>query len=293
MTTTLNVGSNGMGSWGYDMIDPLLHHTFPHTQITHDPSRPSDLVVLSHFTGHENIPFNCPYIIWSGEAYRVRNIPSFAPPLIEINTAHHAGVNNSLYFPQLVTEISKTARPSPNKEKKWCAAYAFGHSVLQREQLFRGLRARERTCYSFGRCSPTPDSPFILTRDDRTQNGAAFGDFGFIIAMENSIVPGYVTEKIGHAFNAGSVPIYWGDRAGIEELCNPAAFINVLDYPTIDKAAETIIGIWRDKQKLQKYLDVAEVGTPTLRDYEAVYTEYRPWMAPFVNRLREAFPDLH
>ena len=293
MTNTLNVGSDGMGSWGFGIVDPLLWHTFPHTQITHDPTRPSDLVVLSHFKTAEHIPFTCPYITWSGEAYRVSHRPAHSSPLLEINTAHHAGINNSLYFPHLITEVPNTQRPTPNCAKKWCAAYAFGHAVPQREHLFRSMRARESTCYSFGRCSPTADSPFSLSRNDRAQNGKAFRAFGFVVAMENSVVPGYVTEKIGHAFNAGSVPIYWGDRAGVESFFNPDAFINVLDYPTIDKAAESIVEIWRDRQKLQKYLDVAEVGTPMLRDYEAIYTEYRPWMAPFVNRLREAFPDLH
>jgi hypothetical protein len=120
-----------------------------------------------------------------------------------------------------------------------------------------------------------------------------FSEFGFIVAMENRVMPGYVTEKIGHAFNAGAVPIYWGDTNSVNELFNPAAFINFSDYSNAAEAADTIVNIWRDKQKLQKYLDAPIVLNNTLRDYEAVYTEYRPWQAPFVNTLRDTFPDLN
>ena len=65
------------------------------------------------------------------------------------------------------------------------------------------------------------------------------------------------------------------------------------DYPSIEKVADTVVEIWRDKQKLQKYLDAPIAASNMLSDYEAVYTEYRPWQKPFVDRLRDAFPDLN
>lgn len=47
----------------------------------------------------------------------------------------------------------------------------------------------------------------------------------FHIAYENSMWPGYVTEKILHGFLGESIPIYWGSPC-VEMDFNPDAFIN-------------------------------------------------------------------
>lgn len=288
--STLNIGSDGMGSWGFNILDPLIQRAFPHSIITHDTSRPYDLVIRSHFARLETTKFTCPYITWSGEAYRAPLLPD-RKPLFELDTVLRPHVENSVYFPHLVAEIAHTERPVSIGSKKWCAAYAFSNRVRQREELFQALRAREPTCYAFGPSCKTHDNPFELARSHRESNGTMFGDFGFVVAMENCVAPGYVTEKIGHAFNAGSVPIYWGDGNAVSDLFNPAAFVNVGDYGSPTKAAETVIEIWRDKQKLRRYLDVPIVLNDRLRDFEAIRTEYRPWQKLAIDRLRETFPD--
>ena len=61
----------------------------------------------------------------------------------------------------------------------------------------------------------------------------------FSIACENSSHPGYTTEKIVEAFAAHNIPIYWGDP----EVCrvfNPRAFINVMDYPSVDAVVQRV-----------------------------------------------------
>ena len=47
----------------------------------------------------------------------------------------------------------------------------------------------------------------------------------FHLAYENSMFPGYVTEKILHGFLGESIPIYWGSPC-VEMDFNPNAFIN-------------------------------------------------------------------
>jgi len=289
---SLNVGSDGMGSWGYGLVEPLLARTFPHTVITYDQGKSFDLVVRSHFQRMEPTQnYTCPYLTWSGEAYRVNSRPDYAP-LIEINTAHH-NISNNLYIPHLITEHKHTARPAPHTSKERCCAYAFSNRVSEREHLFLGMRRREPSCHSFGCSVPTHDNPFSLAQGGRHQNAEMFKKHGFAyaVAMENRIAPGYITEKIGNAYLADTVPIYWGDSAAITEMFNPASFINVLDYPTIDKAAETAVNIWSDPQKYQKYLDAPITVNNKLADLEAVYTEYRPWQKLFVDTLRDTFPD--
>jgi hypothetical protein len=53
--------------------------------------------------------------------------------------------------------------------------------------------------------------------------------YKFVIAFENSSAPGYNTEKLSHAIEACSMPIYWGDPE-IGRSFNPGRFINAHDY---------------------------------------------------------------
>lgn len=53
-------------------------------------------------------------------------------------------------------------------------------------------------------------SRFPLHRGSVPNKNAAMRQYKFALAYENSIFPGYVTEKLFEVFFAGCVPIYWG-----------------------------------------------------------------------------------
>ena len=120
-----------------------------------------------------------------------------------------------------------------------------------------------------------------------------FKDFGFIMAIENSCIDGYMTEKIGYAYKSGAVPLYGGHTDTVNSFFNPDSFVNIVNYNTIEHAAISVTQIWKDKQKLQPFLDAPITVNNKLADYEAIYTDYRPWQNPMVTALREAFPDLN
>lgn len=61
----------------------------------------------------------------------------------------------------------------------------------------------------------------------------------FNICFEPYSHPGYVTEKILHAFYAGTVPIYWGSQT-INSDFNPNAFINAHSFESFDDLIEYI-----------------------------------------------------
>ena len=274
-------------------MDPLISRALGAT-VTHDTERRPDLFVKGHnFVGGkrgQKIYPDVPYIICSGEAVPVPWNGRQAP-LFELNT-FHCDRPRSIHFPHLLAEIRDIARPDPMPAKRWCLAYSNSNPVAIRNAVFAALKRREPTCYAFGRCMTSADRPFSLKRDEREQNGQRFREFAFYIAMENRITPGYLTEKIGHAFNAGTVPLYWGDTACVNSFFNRDAFINVLDFTTTDKLAEHVINVWRDPQKLQRYLD-APIFAPgdLFQEYRKIYTEYAPWQRPAYDALLEAFPD--
>lgn len=63
--------------------------------------------------------------------------------------------------------------------------------------------------------------------------------YKFNLALENSIVRGYVTEKILEPFAAVTVPIYWGSDI-VKDDFNPESFINVEDYASVDSLMREI-----------------------------------------------------
>lgn len=289
----LVVGSDGMGSWCKQFVIPLLERTFPHTKIEFSTDKKPDLVLRSHFQSMETpAPYSCPYITWSGESYRVKHKAEY-DPIMEINTVNDKAIPNNLYIPHLIAEFETIIkRPTEIPPKKYCCAYTFTSRIPERERFFWSMRIKESSCFAFGDSCHTKDNPFELPRTKRKENSNAFKEFGFLVAMENKIAPGYLTEKIGNAFNSGTIPIYWGDTSTVSDFFNPASYIDVSDFSSPDKAAEYAIELWRDPQKLQKYLDAPITLTSTLEDYFAVYNAYRPWQKPFVDILRETFPDL-
>lgn len=289
----LVVGSDGMGSWTKDFLTPLFQRTFPHTTILYDKEKKPDIVIRSHFHNIEKEPeYSCPYISWSGESYRVKPKKDF-DPILEINTIKDSSISNNFYMPHLIAEFNTIIkRPTEIPPKKYCCAYTFSNRVPQRERLFWSMRVKEPTCFAFGASCHTRNNPFELPMSRRGENSNAFKEFGFLVAMENKIAPGYLTEKIGYAYNSGTVPIYWGDCDTVSEFFNPESYIDVSTFLSPDKAAEYVIEVWRDPQKLQRYLEKPITVNSKLEDYFAIYTAYRPWQKPFIDILRETFPDL-
>lgn len=69
--------------------------------------------------------------------------------------------------------------------------------------------------------------------------------YKFTLAIENSRVDGYATEKIIDPFLAKSLPIYWGNPH-IGSDYHPNAMVNLMDYDSIDEAVQEIIRMDQD-----------------------------------------------
>lgn len=78
-------------------------------------------------------------------------------------------------------------------------------------------------------------------------------NYKFTIAFENVSMPGMTTEKLVQAFEAGSIPIYWGDPL-VTEVFNDEAFINCNDYKGWDEVIERIKELDQDDEKYMKML---------------------------------------
>jgi hypothetical protein len=120
-----------------------------------------------------------------------------------------------------------------------------------------------------GRCMHSETGPegvsLPKTRDTRYNlylKRNAIGRFMFNMAFENSLEPGYVTEKPFDALIAGTVPVYLGDAEHLKTL---------LPHP---KAAIFVADFHGDYAKLVEYLLY-------LTRNETAYEEHRAWRHTF------------
>lgn len=81
----------------------------------------------------------------------------------------------------------------------------------------------------------------------------ALQEYRFTIAWENSMSPGYVTEKLLEPLAAGSIPIYAGGSFAHTDF-NSKAFIDVNKFENIHQAIEYILQVDNDPVLQQQYL---------------------------------------
>lgn len=78
-------------------------------------------------------------------------------------------------------------------------------------------------------------------------------NYKFSICYENTLYPGYFTEKLFHAKTAGTVPIYWAD-SNISKDFNTKSFINLYDFDNnVDKLIEYIKIVDQDNILYNEY----------------------------------------
>lgn len=102
---------------------------------------------------------------------------------------------------------------------------------------------------------------------------AFISGFKFNLALENSMLDGYVTEKITDAFGASTVPIYWGGCMAKTDF-NPLSFINVADYPSIDAFIKDLKAIDADTDRYLELLHQPSLMPETIDRLDCQLEEY-------------------
>jgi Glycosyltransferase family 10 (fucosyltransferase) C-term len=83
---------------------------------------------------------------------------------------------------------------------------------------------------------------------------AVLQKYTFNLCPENSLYPGYITEKIPEAFYAGCIPITWVDP-NVEYDFNPLAMINLM--PMVHQEFKPFIEFLKQPQSLEQFADQA------------------------------------
>lgn len=106
---------------------------------------------------------------------------------------------------------------------KFCA-FMYNQRHEHREDLFRKLSSYKQVDGLSKSCSTMPVQPSLFRPFDNAVE--RYKPYKFVISCENSIQPGYITEKIISAMLANTIPIYWGTQ-DISTHFNPKSFIQV------------------------------------------------------------------
>jgi hypothetical protein len=75
-----------------------------------------------------------------------------------------------------------------------------------------------------------------------------FGQYRYVLCPENDHFPGYVTEKILHAYAMGAVPIYWGGLTKHQGL-NPDSMIRIKPDVSLELQIARIANLQSDAYK--------------------------------------------
>lgn len=201
--------------------------------------------------GYEHLKYgHCIKIFWSGENI----IPDLN--LCDYAIALTDTVCHDRIFRFYLTTIydSDTAYLKMDREKllqrKFCN-FVYSNtkwSAPYREQIFRKLSEYKRVDSGGG---------FLNNIGYNVSDKLKFqSEYKFSLAIENSSLYGYTTEKIYHPFLSRSLPVYWGNP-NVGAYYNTGSFVDVMSFPSLEDAIEEIIRLDKDDEA---YLE--KVTTP-------------------------------
>ena len=233
----------------------ILRIAFPDRNIVIDNEKKPHLIVRSEHIKTKVVfskayqKWNAPYITFSGEYWTIRKkrYRRNGPPLAEIVSTTPSN-KRQLYFPFMAWGGLLPVRLHTNSSQRKFLAYIASNCVKKRDQFFALIKARCKDAEALGVCS-NPNN--MRTAGNWGDLDAVYAQYQFGFAMENHQVPGYITEKIINVFRGGAIPIYWGDSKTVASYFNPDAFIDVSKFKTFEAAADFIVKLSQDPERMR------------------------------------------
>jgi alpha(1,3/1,4) fucosyltransferase len=166
------------------------------------------------------------------------------------------------------TDYFSGKNPYPDRPKTKAYCIAYNNPVKIRLDMIEKLRRLGRSVEIWGKHTGN-----WFYRED--QKMRIYSDYRFCICFENTIYPGYNTEKLIHAKTAGCVPLYWGSQK-VDVDFNSRSYLNMADFPSMDAFVERVIEIENDPAKLASIQSESLFNTlpslePMLLDIKRVF----------------------
>ena len=213
-----------------------------------DPQTPH-LLIYSAF-GSEHIYYDCIKLYYTGE----NDVPDFNQCDYAISSHFLQLGNRHLRLPlyTIYKEFELLNKAHENVhvdafERKFCSVVVSNstYAAPERIEIIDAIEQYKPLAYG---------GMFRNNVGGRVPNKMAFiTQYKFNIALENSLVDGYTTEKIIEPMVAQTIPIYWGNSMVNKEF-NPQSYINISDYDNYDRAVKAIEALDQDKNSYMQML---------------------------------------
>ena len=219
---------------------------------------PADYVICSDFCGPDPRQIRFPYwmemLDWGKEGF----------DLGTVNRRH----GRLLSIDRLLQPLGDAFLAKPFK-----AAAFMSHLHGPRRQLIDAVR-RVMPVDGYG---PAFDASLADHESSGFTKCHVLAGYGFNLCPENSLFPGYSTEKIPEAFDADCLPITWADPA-VRFDFNPRAFVNLCTDGELDPHGRPLLPDLT-AERLQRHAD-----EPLLRA--------RPTLGPLVDFIQRMIAGL-
>lgn len=133
--------------------------------------------------------------------------------------------------------------PFIEKQKNKFCSIVFNNRSPHRIEVIEKLNK-----YKLVDCYGKPFNNWFYGEDTKI---SVLSDYKFNICFENSISPGYYTEKLIHAKIAGCLPLYWADH-NCEQDFNKKSFLNLYNFNSLDEFVEKIIELDNNESEYKK-----------------------------------------
>lgn len=211
-----------------------------------DETDPDFLICSPLGKPYEYMKYDCPRIMYTGEFLSA----DFTALDYFIGYDDISFGDRAFRFPLFLFNDDAVASPAVPitedeavqilRSKEFFCNYIFGHDTALgiREKILEGLSAYKRV-----ECAGTHrnNMPNGLTYNMHTKI-PFMEKCKFSIAAESVCYPGFTSEKIGHAFQTHTIPIYFGDP-NIYKAFNEEAFVDYSRFPDVESLVKKVIEI--------------------------------------------------
>lgn len=209
-----------------------------------------DYLFCSVYNNYEYCRFSGVRIFYTGECFSPDfNIVDYAISFDDIQFKDRAIQMPYFAFSMINQKLDMekggiVSKEDLKKKDRFCNFIYSHEGIPERKLLFDKLSGYKKV----------DSAGIFLNNMPEYSLGSTFSDkikfqrnYKFSIACENYVYPGYITEKIAHAFVSGTIPIYFGDPS-VTKYFNPNAFINCSGFSSLEEMVEFVKKIDNDDE---------------------------------------------
>ena len=185
-------------------------------------------------------------------------------------------------------------RPDPTSDdpasRRFCNFIYSNPHCGMRNAFFSMLNRKQRVD-ALGSVLNNASHPLLSERmsaDWPSTKQQVLRDYRFTIAFENEEHPGYVTEKMTHAWASGSVPVYWGDPI-VDHDFPPGSYLSLYEAGSATRLVEQVLEAHHDPARYAELRAANPFRTGHMATLASSYTDSLTRCAQAVSEDAERF----